>query len=90
MLKTDYEREFTFNIDDYLIEWYPTMGLAVRRAICTRSLEQFETDYLEETVDTVVSDYCIEQQNLAKKVDEDDEEYDEEYDDEYEDDAEDS
>ena len=72
MLKTDYEREFIFNIDDYLIEWYPTMGLAVRRAICTRSLEELDFDTLEDAVDVIVADYAMEQQNIAKKVIDDD------------------
>ena len=67
MLNTEYNREFTFDIDAYLIEWYPSMDMKTRRAICTRSFDYLDTEELEAVVDSVVSMYAQEKQNITKK-----------------------
>ena len=67
MINTEYTKEFIFDIDAYLIEWYPKMNQATRRTICFQSLEYLTSDDLEVVVDAVVDDYAKEKQNLTKK-----------------------
>ena len=73
MINTEYTKEFYFDIDAYLIEWYPKMNQATRRTICFQSLEWLTSDELEAVVDVVVDDYAKDKQGLTKKeVEEDD------------------
>jgi len=67
MINTEYTKEFYFDIDAYLIEWYPKMNQATRRTICFQSLEWLTSDDLEAVVDVVVDDYAKDQQGLTKK-----------------------
>ena len=67
MLNTEYEREFLFDIDAYLIEWYPSMDMKTRRAICTKALEVLDTEEIEAMIDEVVSIHAKEKQNITKK-----------------------
>tara|TARA_R110001592_G_scaffold15010_1_gene66174 strand:- start:2858 stop:3082 length:225 start_codon:yes stop_codon:yes gene_type:complete len=68
----DYDREFSFDINSYLVENYPVMNMATRRSICSLSLEWLDTDDLENVVDEVVSHYAKDQLKLLKKEQEDD------------------
>ena len=54
MMNTEYDKEFFFDIDAYLIEAYPKMNMATRRSICFLALQELETEGLEEVVDDVV------------------------------------
>ena len=74
MINPDYPKEFFFDIDGYLIEWYPKMDMATRRTICAKSLEWLDSDELEAVVDEVVSDYAKEKQNISKLEIEDEDE----------------
>ena len=74
MINTDYPKEFFFDIDAYLIEWYPKMDMPTRRTICARALEWLDSDGLEDVVDEVVSDYAKEKQNITKLEIEDEDE----------------
>ena len=73
MINPDYDKEFIFDINAYLIEWYPLMDMATRRTICAMSLEYLTSYDLEDVVDEVVSDYAKEKQNLTKKEEEEEE-----------------
>ena len=75
MINTDYPKEYFFNIDDYLIEWYPKMDMPTRRSICALVLEVLDSEDLEPIVDEVVNDYAKKKVNLEKleQEDEDDE-----------------
>ena len=70
MINTEYDKEFFFDIDAYLIEWYLSMGMPTRRTICAKALEWLTSEDLEAVVDEVVSDYAKEKQNLMKKEEE--------------------
>ncbi len=72
MINTEYDKEFYFDIDAYLIEWYPKMNQATRRTICFQALEWLTSDDLEAVVDVVVDDYAKDQQGLTKKEEETD------------------
>jgi len=71
MINTEYTKEFFFDIDAYLIEWYPKMNQATRRTICFQSLEYLTSEDLEVVVDAVVDDFAKEKQGLTKKEVED-------------------
>jgi hypothetical protein len=61
MLNTNYQREYFFNIDDYLINNYSLMNLETRRAICSIALGAIDDELLEKMIDQVVADYAIDQ-----------------------------
>ncbi len=67
MLNTEYNREFLFDIDAYLIEWYPTMDMKTRRAVCTKAFDYLDTEEIEAVIDEVVSIHAKEKQNITKK-----------------------
>ena len=72
MMNTEYDKEFFFDIDAYLIEAYPKMNMATRRSICFLALQELETEGLEEVVDDVVADYAIEQIGYRDPEEDDD------------------
>ena len=74
MINPDYPKEFFFDIDSYLIEWYPKMDMPTRRTICARALEVLSDEELTVVVDVVIDDYAKEKQNLVKKEEEDEDE----------------
>ena len=74
MINTDYPKEYYFNIDAYLVEWYPIMDMPTRRTICAQALEWLTSDELELVVDEVVNHYSKEKQNVLKLETEDEDE----------------
>ena len=70
MQSTQYEREFVFDIDEYLIEWYPSMSLSIRRSICKLALDELDDELLHETIDVIVAEFALEKQGLTKKEEE--------------------
>ena len=72
MLNSEFEREFFFNIDEYLIREYSLMNLKTRRAICSLALQTIEEEVLEDIIDDVVADYAIDQCKYRKPEDESD------------------
>ena len=73
MQNTDYPREFCFDIDAYLVEWYPSMNMQTRRSICALSLEVLDSEDLTVVVDEVINDYAKRKQNIEKLEEEEDE-----------------
>ena len=73
MLNTEYDREFIFNIDDYLIANYPKMTLTVRRAICSMAWDYIDEEAIEDAIDAAVSGYALSKLELSKKEPEDEE-----------------
>ena len=74
VLKTDYEKEYFFSIDDYLIQNYPTMNMDTRRAVCRLSLESIDSETIEDTIDMCVADYAVTKLKIEKAVQEEEEE----------------
>ena len=74
MQNTEYEKEFVFDIDAYLIDSYPKMNMSTRRAVCTMALDEWldEKD-LYDTIDGAVAQYACTQLELTKKEDEEEE-----------------
>lgn len=75
MLSEEFDKEFSFDINDYLCANYPTMGLLARRSVCSISLSDWlDESVLYDYVDGAVGYYCMQQQNLLKKEEEEEEE----------------
>ena len=72
MQNTEYDKEFCFDIDAYLVEWYPTMNMTTRRSICALALEVLDIEDLTVIVDAVINDYAKRKQNI-EKLEEDEE-----------------
>jgi hypothetical protein len=67
MINPEYDREFVFDIDEYLIEWYPSMSMAIRRSICRLAIDELDDELLHETVDVIVAEFALDKQGLTKK-----------------------
>ena len=70
VVKTEYEREYIFDIDAYLIASYPKMTMAIRRSVCNMALGELGSDFLEEIVDECVAEYAQTKLDILKKDDE--------------------
>lgn len=69
---SDYDREFSYDIDTYLIENYPSMNMSTRRSVCSLAFEWIDTELIDDAVDACVSHYAKDKLNIAKKEEEDD------------------
>ena len=72
MINADYEREFTYDIDVYLIENYPSMNMATRRSVCSLAFDWIDSEFIEDAIDACVSEYAKTKLNISKKEEEDD------------------
>jgi len=51
-MSKDYEKEYTFNVKDYLIELYPALSLTAVKTICNHAINDPDMDdAVEEVVD---------------------------------------
>ena len=69
---SDYDREFSYDIDVYLIENYPSMNMATRRSVCLLAFEWIDTELIEDAIDACVGDFAKQKLNITKKENEDD------------------
>jgi len=69
---SDYDREFSYDMDTYLIENYPSMNMATRRSVCSLAFEWIDTEFIEDAIDACVGHYAKDKLNISKKEDEDD------------------
>lgn len=76
MLNTEYDKEYIYDVNDYLINNYPQMTLAIRRAVCAVMYEYIDDEAIDDAIDQAVADYAMKKMNVEKK-DEDEEETDE-------------
>nr|BDD46804.1 hypothetical protein 56 [Paracoccaceae bacterium] len=72
MMNTDYDKEYVFDIDTYLVANYPKMNMQTRRSICALAIQWFTDEFAEELVDEVVSDYAKTKLELQKLEDDED------------------
>lgn len=66
MLNTEYEREYAYDIDAYLIATYPLMDLTTRRSICRLALEEINDEMIEEAIDEVVGMHALDKMQWTK------------------------
>lgn len=75
MMNTEYDKEYVFDIDAYLVANYPTMNMQTRRSICALAINEWlDDESCEEVVDAVVADYAKNKLQLNKLEEKDDEE----------------
>jgi hypothetical protein len=67
MLNSEYEREFVYDIDSYLIEWYPTMDMQTRRSICSNAFDYIDPEVIEDSIDLCVAQFALEKLKIEKK-----------------------
>lgn len=67
MLNSDYDREYVFDIDTYLIEWYPSMDMQTRRSICSNAYDFIDDNLIQEAIDMCVCSHALEKLNMSKK-----------------------
>lgn len=72
MLNSEYDREYVFDIDAYLIEWYPSMDMQTRRSVCSNAYEFIDEETIQEAIDMTVWLYALEQLKIQKKEPESD------------------
>ena len=60
-MSAEFDSEYYFDINQYLIDNYPKMSLPHRRAICSLALGCIDDSVIETQVDEVVQQYAIEQ-----------------------------
>ena len=72
MLNSEYDREYVFDIDAYLIEWYPSMDMQTRRSVCSNAYEFIDEETIQEAIDMTVWVYALEKLKIQKKEPESD------------------
>ena len=55
----EFDSHIYFDVNSYLIEAYPKMSLADRRAICSRAISEIDTEMIQTEVDAIVGGYAI-------------------------------
>ena len=68
---SEVDGDYVFDINQYLIDEYPTMDKPSRRAICCWVRDQLDVETIEEMVDHVVMLYALAQQGWEKEEDDD-------------------
>ena len=75
MMNTEYDKEYVFDIDAYLVANYPTMNMQTRRSICALAINEWlDDESCEETVDAVVGDYAKNKLEINKVEDDEEDE----------------
>jgi hypothetical protein len=74
MLNAEYDKEYIFDVNDYLIKNYPTMTLNIRRAVCAVMYDYIDDEAIGDAVDAAVGDYAMAKMKVEKKVEDDEEE----------------
>ena len=72
MLNTEYEREYSYDIDAYLIASYPLMDLTTRRSICRLTLEEIDDEMIEDAIDQVVLSHALDKMQWLSSDEPDD------------------
>lgn len=68
MLNEEYDREFVFDVNQYLIDNYK-MTLPMRKSICARIYDWIDTESIEQDIDSCVSDYALKKAGIERKED---------------------
>ena len=73
MLNTEFDSEYVYDANDYLITNYPKMTLQARRSVCLIMHDYIDDELIEDAIDAAVADYAIKKLDIEKKVEEDQE-----------------
>ncbi len=59
MLNAEYNRDYSFDIDAYLIENYSQMNMSTRRTVCRLVLSEINDDIIQKAIDELVAQQAI-------------------------------
>ena len=68
MLNEEYDREFVYDVNQYLIDNYK-MTLPMRKSICAQMYEWIDVEAIEECIDSLVADYAMKKAGIERKED---------------------
>ena len=68
MLNEEYDREFIFDVNQYLIDNYK-MTLPMRKSICSQMYDWIDTEAIENDIDSLVADYAMKKAGIEWKED---------------------
>jgi hypothetical protein len=68
MLNEDYDREFVFDVNQYLIDNYK-MTLPMRKSICAQMYDWIDVEAIENDIDSLVADYAMKKAGIERKED---------------------
>ena len=70
----EFDGEYVFDINQYLIGAYPSMNLPARRGVCEWVRAQLDEDEITDQIDAIVREYALNEQGWKPEEDDDDEE----------------
>ena len=59
MLNSEYDRDYVFDVDAYLIENYSLMDMSTRRTVCQLVLSEMDDELIQIAVDEFVAEHAI-------------------------------
>ena len=68
MLNEEYDREFVFDVNQYLIDNYK-MTLPMRKSICSQMYDWIDVEAIENDIDSLVADYAMKKAGIQRKED---------------------
>ena len=68
MLNEEYEREFVYDVNQYLIDNYK-MTLPMRKSICAQMYDWIDVEAIEDDIDSLVADYAMKKAGIERKED---------------------
>ena len=68
MINEEYDREFIFDVNQYLIDNYK-MTLPMRKSICAQIYDWIDTEAIENDIDSLVADYAMKKAGIERKED---------------------
>ena len=72
MLNEEYEKEFVFDVNQYLIDNYK-MTLTMRKSICSQMYDWIDIEAIESDIDSLVADFGMRQAGIERKEDSEEE-----------------
>ena len=75
MINEEYDREFIFDVNQYLIDNYK-MTLPMRKSICSKMYEWIDTESIESDIDSLVAHFAMKKAGIERKEDPEEEQTD--------------
>ena len=68
MLNEEFDREFVYDVNQYLIDNYK-MTLPMRKSICSQIYDWIDVEAIENDIDSLVADYAMKKAGIERKED---------------------
>lgn len=75
MINEEYDREFVYDVNQYLIDNYK-MTLPMRKSICSQIYDWIDVEAIENDIDSLVADYAMKKAGIERKEDPEEEQSD--------------